>query len=48
MSDKFDQINITVGKILNKMKKLKEQNIKRNESNEKLKAEIQQLKGKVL
>ncbi|CAI6352985.1 unnamed protein product [Macrosiphum euphorbiae] len=47
MSDKFDQFNLTVGKILNEMKELRDQNQKLFEKNEKLSTEVQQLKAKI-
>lgn len=43
---KFDQLNITVRRILNVIKELREQNIKLNESNEKPTTEILQLTSK--
>jgi len=36
MNTKFDQFNVTIGKILNKMKELREQNMKLIETNGKL------------
>lgn len=47
MSTKFDQLNITVGKILNEMKELREQNMKLTETNDKLSSEIRELKIKL-
>lgn len=47
MSDKFDQLNLTVGKILNEMKELRDQNQKLFEKNEKFSTEVQQLKRKL-
>lgn len=47
MSDKFDQFNLTVGKILNEMKELRDQNQIIFEKNEKLSTEVQQLKAKI-
>jgi len=47
MSDKFDNFNITVNRILNEMKELKEQNTKLLVINEKLSNEVQFLKTKV-
>lgn len=44
MSTKFDQFNITVEKILNEMKELREQNMKLTEINDKLSSEIRVLK----
>lgn len=47
MSDKFDNFNITVNRLLNEMKELKEQNTKLLVINEKLSNEVQFLKTKV-